>query len=584
MNDFFKKHYLYFILLASLGSFISYFISQGFYLNASGDLMTFSWIINSDWMMHLAQVQAFAHLPFLDVILNNPLYSGEVLAYPFFVNWFSGILLSFTGNLVFSMTFPLYIGTFLFLSGIYFLSYQLTKNQYIAFLTPFIFFCLAGFQGYFTLQEYSWETWKNLMDYSYDLDFLVPLGFNWKSFFLTTYLPQRSFLWGMAWATLMLGLFVQFFQKDFERKFSLFLFVRYFSVGLGIGLLSVIHTHTFFWFFFLFLGISLIFYKKFFLFLSLAFGALLTSFPFIYILLQKQGEVSDFSLWPLSQQGYSSLFITLENFSTSFQNIIHVFVYWFYNWGIIFVLFFFVLIPSVYKKIFFTEAVFQTPPNSALAPEKYSRLLYPLFLISFVLLILFSVVQLQGNPWDNTKVHLWSGLFFALAAVSFFVWLWKQNLYIKLFSVVLFFLTIGSGIIMIHSGLNDNHFVIFSQQDQEKAQKISETISADSLILTSDYFHHYFAPLTPNSIFMGYRGWIASYGMDFSSKVFIAQQIYKGSPKALEYIEQEKIDYILVDSSAEHEYKTPINHQFFYRYFNEVLEFSDGSILYEKIK
>lgn len=548
--------------------------------------MTFSWIVNSDWMMHLSQVQAFAHLPFFDVITNHPLYSGEILSYPFFINWFSGNLLSLTGNLVFSMTFPLYLGSFLFLSGIYLLSYQLTKNKWIAFVTPFIFFFLAGFQGYFTVLEYSFDQWENLFDYQYDLDFLVENGFNWKSFFLTTYIPQRSFLWGMAIGTLFLGLFVKLFHSQLENKLNtktLYYYSQFFFIGLGIGSLSVIHTHTFFWFFFLFLGLFFIFWRQFFIFLALGLGACFTGLPFVYLLLQKEGEMSQFSLFPLSHEGYENFFSADvfsfidysfsfgENFyflSEIFSNLIHIYIYWFWNWGIVFIAGVLFLFPFIFKKIF---------------PSQKSELLYPLFIISFVLLLIFSIVQLQGNPWDNTKVHLWSGLFFALIFSGLIIRIFQYNLGGKIFAFVLFFISSSSGIIMVYSGINDSHSLVFSKHDQEISEKISELIPHSSLVLTSDYFHHYFAPLTPNSIFMGYRGWIASYGMDYDSKISIAQDIYSGNENALDLLKKEKIDYILVDNSAAHEYKISINDQFFYRYF-EKIEIDAGSSLYKVIQ
>ncbi len=583
--NFLHKHYPFPFLLFSLGAFISYYISQGFYLNEVGNLMTFSWIINSDWMMHLAQVQAFAHLPFAQVLTNHPLYSGEILSYPFFVNWFSGNLLSLTGNLVFSMTFPLYLGTFFFLFGIYFLSYQLTKNVWVSFLTPFIFFFLAGFQAYYTLQEYSWLEWKTLWDYQYDLDFLVPLGFNWKSFFLTTYLPQRSFLWGMGIGTIVLGLFVQLFSSDENNKItknhsnSIFIFSQYFLLGLLLGILSIIHTHSFLWFFFLFFFLSLMYLKKFFNFFFLGLGACFTGLPFVYLLLQKKGEVSEFSLFPLSRLGYENFFsadifsfIANNQIKEIVENISHIFIYWFFNWGIIFCIGLIVCIPFVFKKIF---------------SEKISKLLYPLFILSLFFLFIFSVIQLQGNPWDNTKVHLWSGLFFSLIFSGFIVKIWNINILGKIFSIFFLFISMVSGIIMVFSGINDEnekgeHLLVFSKNDLQNAEKIAEKIPATSLVLTSDYFHHYFAPLTPNSIFMGYRGWIASYGMDYNSKISIAKEIYSGTKNALRLIKENNIDYVLVDNSAQAEYKVRINHKFFHRYF-EKIEIDNGSVLYKII-
>ncbi len=590
-----------FLLLFTFGSFLFYYISQSFYFDAFGNLKTFSWTLNSDWMMHMAQVQAFEKLDFLQVIQNNPIYSGELLAYPFFVNWLSGILLQITDNIVFSMLFPMYVGTVLLLSGIYFLTYQLTKNIYTAFLTPIIFFFLAGAQAYFTLQEYNLfsETWKNLKDYEYDIHFLgntlseMGYVFNWKSFFLTTFIPQRSFLWGMAIGTFMLGVFVKIQNiemtkentteennknKQFRR------YCIYFSIGLGIGLLSFIHTHTFFYFFFLFLLLfvsssihnilintqmhvsTLSFVENFKYYFSLGLGAMCTSLPFLYVLFQKKGGVSAFSLFPFGEGN-------------------NIFEYLLLNWGIVFVLGGLLLVRPLYRIVI-----------QKISINNNTALLYNFLLASAILLGVFSIWQLQSNPWDNTKVLLWSGLFFSMSASIVFVYVWNSfGGFGKLYSGILFLFSVMSGVIMFWSGVDDDHYQIFSAQEIHDSKYIEQKIDSGALILTSDYYHHFISPLLSNPIFMGYRGWIGSYGMDWEKKVEIAKIIYSGGEYAGKYkklkyqevlkiIENENIEYIFVDNSASLEYKIKINEEFFNRYFEKIVDLGSRGVLYRRIE
>jgi len=583
------KYLGWLFLLLLCGSFLFYFISQSFYFDDFGNLKTFSWTLNADWMMHMAQVQAFSELDFLYVIHNNPIYSGDILAYPFFVNWLSGMILSVTGNLVFSMLFPVYLGALLFLSGIYFLVYQLTKNVFIAFLTPIVFFFLAGAQAYFTLNEYNLfsEHWANLKDYEYDLNFLgktaaeMGLGsvFNWKSFFLTTFIPQRSFIWGMGIGTLFLAFFVKQQNAESVLKNSFRNYVIYCFIGLGVGLLSFIHTHTFFYFFFLFLVLFFlsIFSKKnikeciisFKNYFSLALGALVTSSPFLYLLAQKKGAVSEFSLFPFGEN-------------------VNIFEYLVLNWGIVFLLGLLLLIPYVFK------SVIKNLNNSNAVVVK-NNILYHFLLASAVLLIVFSIWQLQSNPWDNTKVLLWSGLFFSMSASMIFVYLWKNwGVFGKIYAIVLFCVSVISGIIMCWSGVDDENYQVFSVQELENAKEIKSVVKPNELILTSDYFQHFISPLLANPIFMGYRGWIGSYGMDWSGKVETAKIIYSGGKYAgkykkltyqevLQIIKEENIDYIFVDNSASMVYEVEINYAFFHRYFEKIVDLENRGVLYKKI-
>lgn len=557
MLNLIKKHINFFFLLALVGSFLFYLIFNSFYRDENNILHTFLWTLNSDWMMHLSQVQAFSSNSFLEVILNNPIYSGEILAYPFFINWISGILLYITNNLVFSMTFPMYIGTIIFLFGIYFLTYQVTKNTYIALITPLIIIFLSGTQIFYIFFEYTFNQFNNTHNYSFDNEFLFQNGFNWKSFLLTTYLPQRSFILGMGVGSISLGLFFQYLQSKSKN-----LFIPFF-IGIFIGTLSFIHTHSFFLFFFIFFGLTILYHKKFLVFLYIGLGAFLSSFPFLYLLSKKDSTISEFSFWPLNKVGYENFFSYIDFLNINIQNFLHIFYYWIQNLGLGFLLPILILFPYIRKKLLFNR-------------NKY---LYHLNLIGVFLIIIFSVVQLQNNPWDNTKVHLWSALFFSITISSIIVYLWNIKIYTA--SILIFIFSIISGITMFYSGIKDNNIKIFSKTEENKAKIIKAKIEPNAIILTSDYFHHFLSPLTPNPIFMGYRGWIASYGLDINERINNIRKIYSGSKNAIEIIKKNNIKYIYIDDSAINEFKVNINKKFFNKYFKPVLQFKENEILYK---
>lgn len=553
-------------LLGGLLMILFFGIYYSFQNDPEGGIRTFLWTVNADWMMHLAQVQAFAHRPFLEVIYNHPLYSGEVLSYPFFVNWFSGMLLMYTQNLVLSMTLPLYIGSVFFLGGIFFLVFTLTKNLWVSVLTPFFIFFLSGFQGVFTLFSFSWEEFSVLWDYQYDLDFLMGNGFNWKSVLLTTYLPQRSFLWGMGLGTLLLGVFIRLFERYQKDRNKTHQFHFFFLLGIGLGCLSMVHTHTFFWFFFLFAGLMVVFWRFFLVFLFVGAGALCSSFPFLFLLLQKeQGMEGQFSFFPLSRLGYEWL-----DFSEWLDPVFHIVVYWIWNLGIGIMVSGVLLVRPVFRKVF---------------PEA-SVMWYPVYVVSWGLFLVFSVVQLQDNPWDNTKVHLWSVLFFSIALAGVICFLWNKKLvWSRILSVLCMIGMCFGGVVQVISGFDDmnnkQHVEMFSAVDVYKAKSIAEVLPVSDNVLVPDDFHHFFSPLLPNSIFLGNRGWIASYGMDWKSRVRIAQKIYLGDKNALGFIRQYKIGYVVTDPWVQPLYRVVVNIDFFEKNAVKVREFSDGTVLWK---
>lgn len=533
----------------------------------NGDIYTFSWIVNSDWMMHLSQVQNFSQLPWWYVATHHPLFAGDILAYPFFVNWFSGMLLFFFGDLVFAMIFPMIVGIIIFLLGIYFLFFVLSQNRVVPVIALFLFFFSGGWQYIDALQLFSWSQWKTLPDYTFDYSSMVPLGYQWKSVFLTTLLPQRSFLWGMGVGTIALSLFFSRFfpllSSPLEKIFLPFSQLRvlpFLGIGMLFGCVSFLHTHSFiFLFSFLFL-FSLFYIRYLAIFLTVGLGAVLTSFPYIWLLLQKQSSVSEISLNALSASGYESL-IKNESWIDLF------FTYWNANWGLLFWGLLLFLIPFVVRKVF---ADHNTLSQAVLLKISF---------ITVVLLVLYSVFQMQSNPWDNTKIWLWICLFASFFLASFFYFLWKFSFFTKILACILFCSSLFSGIIMLHSGMNDAPLRFFSVEEQESAKTIAKYIHPSSVVLTSDYFHLPFTALVPKQSFMGYRGWIASYGMNYQHHLDIMKSVFSGSPVALQQVHQYGIDFVLINDSVRSEFT--VNDSFFDTHFKKIGTFGSFGMLYE---
>ncbi len=554
------------IILFSFGIIlpILWGIFHSFYWE-DGNIMTFSWIVNSDWMMHLTQVQNFSALPMGYVAMHHPIYSGDILSYPFFVNWFSGVLLALSHDLVFSMLIPAFLGITFLIGSVYFLFFALSKNHWITTVGITLFLLSGGLQIFQIWGIWTWNEWKNLHDFTFD-QAVIKLGYHWKSVFLTTMLPQRSYAWGMGMGAFSLALFIsQFFRlvntNSLQKKYGLHLFsffdlLPFFAIGLLLGCISFLHTHSFVFLFLLFAGFTLFYIRYFFLFLSIGFGAIISAFPFLWLLAHKSSSLSEIAKYPLHMgEPY-----TKESFLVSF------FHFWTLNWGILFLLLFLFFIPQIWRWIF-----------SDCSKEK-TQFLQILFGLAFVLFFAFSYIKMQSNPWDNTKLWLWSSVVFSFFIASFFWALWKKNILGKIVSLILFLVSIASGVLMLISGFNDSPTMVFPKSDLETAKKISEIVNPKDIVLTDDYFHLPFTALVPKQSFLGYRGWIASYGMETSYKTMVMERVFSGHPDALELLKKENIKYVLVDSSARANFK--VNDAFFDKFLVLVQDFGNWGKLY----
>ncbi len=564
MYNFLKKNFSFpvFFLFFTWGIFLLISISFSFFTEKDGGIYSYSWTVNADWMMHLSQVMAFSDLPFWHVITHNPIYVGENLNYPFFVNWISGVFYGISQNIVFAMIIPMIFGTFILLGGAYFLGYVLTKSKWIPFFALLILFFGSGFHIISLFSHFSGEEIMQHTDYGID-SFLVDSGYHWKAFLWTSFLPQRALMWGMGVGFFLFGIFSQWYQQDFKNISSSQLFL----LGVGLGTLSYLHTHSLFFAFLFFSVITVWNIKNFSHFFWIGIGAICSAMPFLWLILQKESE-SFFSFFPLESTG---------------QNPLH---FWLQNWGIIPFLFL-ILWKPLFLKIW-------TNQNATISHQEKEEELFQnnqnwkIFMGVFIVFILSNIIQFQPNWWDNTKIWVWVLFFIGLMGGNLLKWTWRlasnttffSEWSIKTVSLVLSISFIISGIWMSIFPFfsKGNPLQVFSVFELEKAEIFKASIPPRAVILTSDYFKNFVGPLTPNQIVMGYRGWMNSYGTNTTQRIKEMREIFSGGEKAKEYISSLNIDYVLLDASAETDFGA--NKEYFEKNYPKVLSFSDSSTLY----
>src|SRR3989304_691884 len=100
-----------------LGVFIVLLFTKSIYVNENS-IIAGNRLIWTDWPVHLAIISSFVHGN--NFPPQNPLYSGQVISYPFFADFLSAILQVLGASLKISLVMP---GTILGLSAVFLLYY-----------------------------------------------------------------------------------------------------------------------------------------------------------------------------------------------------------------------------------------------------------------------------------------------------------------------------------------------------------------------------------------------------------------------------------------------------------------------------
>jgi hypothetical protein len=503
-----------------------------FTFDEKGSLTTIIWPVFGDWGMHLAQVQAFAHKDFLEVLWNNPIYPGSVTAYPVMINVFSGELLSLTHDLVFSMIFPLLFLLPFFLGGLYLLGKEIIQDKWLPLLGITLLFLGGG--------TIAFDLWKNPEFFEMtgfaQGDYLIKNEYHWRGFFVTLIFPQRALFAGITLGSIILWIFLRWYF----RSFAVVQWYNLFLLGLAAGAMSIVHTHTFIFIGLLGAALLLIDYKHCKSYFWLALGMVISSLPFLYLLSKGQNDFSfDYHLrWMGGEE--------TKNF----------FVFWFQNWGLIFLSFVFVFFAGV-KKLFLGKK-----------KNTFSRR----ELLFFALVLLFigvNVVQFQKNAWDNGKLFVW---IFALG-IFFLLWFWKnlqkKNIFVLLFAALL---SCSHGIALFMPVLQQEKVGLFNKDDLIVGESFRKYVSPDALVVAPNYSLIMPSTLAGNDILLGYTGWIWSYGLDYSQRERDIKRMYKGGKRAVALIEKHSVDVIMIHPVLLHYSNIPYNREFFYNNYPLLFE------------
>ncbi len=471
---------------------LGFFIFPRLLFWQSGELFS-GWItVWGDWAAHLAYTTGFVYGR--NFPPQMPIFAGQVLSYPFLTDLFSAFLLKLNLDITAALVFPSLLFTLSAIILLTRLAANLSGKFGSAALAALLFLGNGGLGIYYVLQQPDIYSQATKIDSQ---------NIQWANVLTTQFVPQRGFALAFPLALIVFYLLWQIWQG--KAGFRL-----YFLAGTLTALVVLVHAHSFL---VIILVSGWVFLKDFlrsrrrvFLWLGFALPILILALPAIYYFY------------------FGSRLNSFFQFKPGWMARGNIFLFWLKN---------------------FCPMLFLSLVGLFFMPRTLRLFLLPFFSL-FILAHLF---LFQPWDWDNSKLLTY---WYLGAAISAGILLQKmfasKNPFFLVFALVLFALSTVSGFYDVSQlfRFEKNKQRLFGRQQVTAAEFIKENTPSDAVFLTADNHDNPVASLAGRKIFLGFPGWLWSYGIDYAPRQQIVAQIKEGGPEAKRLLAQNGIDYVFI--------------------------------------
>jgi len=452
-----------------------------------------------DWTVHFIYSNPFTYRTFDQWFVSNPVFINGEFNYPFLLDAFSGLLVRIGFDRIFIFSFISFLVCVLMIVVVYGAAFIFLKSKEKAFVVLALFLASGGlgFLNFF-LNFSKLTLIENLGNLNNNILF--------SNFIPIEILPQRSLPLGIAIVLIIIINWEKWrvfnFQKISKLNFTLTFFLCI--------ILPLVHMHSFFVLFIAGLFFFLIDFRNKFKWLFFAFVVSVPVF-FIWFVFYYKEIGGNFFIW---NPGWVSDDISFFGFLK----------FWIVNWGCIFPLLFLSFFKANFSEKFFA-------------------------IMGFCIFLIANLIIFQPWSFDNLKLFTFAYLFICFPIGSFLVNLWnKKEFYKKVFALFLFILLTFSGFLEISNlliSLNKKE-IVWTREELSLSEEFKKISKPGDVVLTFDKHNNFISNLTGARILMGYRGWLWSYGIDYSKIESEIKSVYEGASNSFEIIRKYGIEYILV--------------------------------------
>lgn len=539
--------------------FFSWFWSHALYIDDvhnQGSIVAGHPIVWADWALHITMTTAIAERG----VEMSPLMLGEKLAYPYFANALSALLVRASVPLLTSLIVPSFLASISVVVLLIIFYNKVLFSWKQAILATHLFFVSGGlgfvyaFNKVFDSISVQMQNAQNipqsifLLVKHFYLQLLHPEMYYtlipeqeiyWANMLHAMLIPQRSFLFGIL-ITLLAFLLLHKCRTIYLQKKGI---AQVFLAGTLLGLLPFIHMHSF-----LSAGILLAGWSIAFIFAPIVLNATNTE-PCEHYKITKKNIVSRVLIVGFLGVTVLSIAIPILFRLQAFdQSAISIQIGWMLS----------EINPSasILDWIFFVIKNWGLMVVGSLLSLFFAYKQQKLFLFSwalpfFILFVLAHCISFQPHLWDNTKMFAWAHL--GMSGV--FAWglsqLWRRSQSLLIGTLILgtvFTITTLAGTLdLYHLLRNDLQTYTFITNDEiELAQWVQKHTDVDSIWLTSDTHNHWLPTLTGRQIVMAYRGWLWTHGYEYHEYESMISGIYTNPYANHTLLHDLNVSYIVV--------------------------------------
>jgi hypothetical protein len=481
---------------------------------------------------------------------ENPSYAFAKFTYPFMSDIVSAALVKLGARVDDAMFVQNVLLIFSLIILLERFANKLIANKLAGKLAP-ILLLFCGGAGFMLFLRDALADERGLIEFLWNLeaDYTIrPEGLRWGNSLIVLFITQRSLLFGLPLALIVLTKLWEFFSDETTEKFEtdnaskdFFRFLRQCGglifVGLLAGTLPLIHVHSLA---VLFVVCAVLFFFRLEKWKEwIAFGAAVSIIAvpeLVWSLTGSASRLSEFISWHFGWHKGD------ENF----------FVFWAKNLGI--------FIPMLLFALFFIckrGKNAEKTPNEETAEKQKTKIedrksetekSLLIFYIPFVLcFVLPNFIKLAPWEWDNIKVLI----YWFVGSVPFVAWLlarmWQRSgAGLKFVAVLCFVALTFSGALDVWRTISRQiEYQVFSPDSVRIAEQIKEKTPSGALFLNAPTYNSAVV-LTGRRSFMRFTGHLSSYGIDYSEREAEVRRIYEGSALADSLLKKYGIEYVIV--------------------------------------
>lgn len=469
----------------------------------------------ADWAAHFAYANVFAYRDARDWFTVHPLFATRSFDYPPVVDALSGLLMRAGLERSEAFLWPSAAASLLLVGLLHHFYARRLDSPALAFLASSLFFTNGGMGFLRFARDLAREPSLPLLQVPpREYTWLPQHHVEWINVVSSELLPQRAILLGLP---LALALLLALGGREGLAAASR---ARLAVLGLLAGLLPVVHPHSWLVLVVLCALLCLFDLRHLRAWLGFAAAAALPSLLFAALLYGSGGEQRAAAWHPgwLSRAEHGggmpfALFLWL-------------------NWGVFL-------------------------PLAVVAVVRLRSWRDPLVLGAIALFVASFLVKFQPNAWDNTKILTWAHLLLCMPVAAYLAHLAaRRSLLARGSAALLVVFVMASGILDLWrlTRTSDVAVRMWSREEMQLADSFRRLSDPSSRVLCSDHHHHWVTSLSGRPVLLGYRGWLASYGIDTAEVERDVQAMLSGAPGAEELLTRYGVEYVVIGPSERQDF------------------------------